>query len=99
MKILTEQKNSNDNLKKDVVMNNVLKRIWLLIKNDPDFYLKDKIDKIKDLEKKFTEKQEILQNLLDSACSIKKNMQYEINVLSQSSEEKRKALLEKIERK
>ena len=47
MRILIEQTQTAKNIKKEVLVSSVLKKIWILVKNDPDFYLKDKIEKIK----------------------------------------------------
>lgn len=98
MRILIEQTQTAKNIKKEVLVSSVLKKIWILVKNDPDFYLKDKIEKIKELEKKFVKKHSMLVSLLESSESLKSTMLSEIDSLSKSSEEKRLKLLEKLKR-
>jgi len=98
MRILIEQTQTEKNIKKEDIVGSVLKKIWILVKNDPDFYLKDKIEKIKDLEKKFVKKYNTLKSLIESSESLKRTMLSEIESLSKSSEEKRLEMLKNLKR-
>lgn len=81
---------------KDKFINNVLKRVVLVLKNDPRFTIDEKINKLKVIEKRLKNKDKTLQSLLESSTSFKDNIGKEIEKLKESNDKTRVKLLKKI---
>lgn len=81
---------------KDKFVNNILKRVILVLKNDPRFAIQEKIEKLKIIESKLKNKDNTLQSLLESSSSFKDNIRKEIDALKESNEKARVRLLKKI---
>ncbi len=81
---------------KDRFINNVLKRVVLVLKNDPRFTIDEKINKLKVIEKRLKNKDKTLQSLLESSTSFKDNIGKEIEKLKESNDKTRVKLLKKI---
>lgn len=81
---------------KDKFVNNILKRVILVLKNDPRFAIQEKIEKLKIIESKLKNKDNTLQSLLESSSSFKDNIRKEIDAIKESNEKARVRLLKKI---
>lgn len=95
MKIITESKKIKIK-NRDKFINNILKRVFIILKNDPKFAIDDKINKLKIIERRLKNKDNTLQSLLESSKSFKENIGKEIEKIKKSNNETRVRLLKEI---
>ncbi|OQX93182.1 MAG: hypothetical protein B6I17_03855 [Tenericutes bacterium 4572_104] len=74
----------------------ILERIFAVCKEDPNFYLKERIEETDNIINKLNIRIEKFDNLLKEAQSIKLNLKKRIENLDQKNEETKENILEEL---
>ncbi|MHA1868764.1 MAG: hypothetical protein ACTSXD_12030 [Candidatus Heimdallarchaeaceae archaeon] len=74
----------------------ILERIFAVCKEDPNFYLKERIEETDNIINKLNIRIEKFDNLLKEAQSIKLNLKKRIENLDQKNEEAKENILEEL---
>lgn len=96
MKIITEISNKLPEVNKKVFLNNILKRVVTILKNDPRFSIREKVEKLNKIDRALRKKEKAFLSLLESSDSLKETVNKDIKSLDTLNENLRIKIIKQL---